>query len=169
MTNQRGKRNIVVGVALILLGIIFLLQNFDVIRVENWWAAFVIAIGISFFFGWFYDRTQTGLLLPGSILVILGCQFLFLHWDWPIFIMAPAVGFWLMYFLGHEDRGVLVPAFVLTVIALVFWLQDSFLEEYWPVLFIVAGIGLLFWRHPENSRKRNLHDYGDEHDEEPIK
>ncbi len=145
------SRNVKVGVTLIVLGVLFLLYNLDIIRIRNWWPILLILAGLAFFLVWFGDRKQTGLLLPGSILVILGCQFLFLNASWPIYVLAPAVGFWLMYLLGERDVGLLVPAFILTIIALVFWFQGSILEDLWPVLFIVLGVILLLWPKPDKT------------------
>lgn len=147
------NRNITIGILLVILGTLFLLNNLNVIHVHKWWPIVLLGLGVSFFLGWVVDRRQTGLLLPGSILVILGCQFWFLHASWPIYVLAPAVGFWLMYLLGEKDSGTLVPAFILTVIALVFWFRDSFLADWWPVLFIILGVILLIWRRPEKSEE----------------
>lgn len=146
---RSSNRNVVLGVLLIVLGGLFLLQNLNIIHVYTWWPLIFILIGLGFFLVWVGDRRQTGVLLPAAILVVLGCQFSFLHAEWPIYILAPALGFWLMYFLGEKDVGLLIPAFILTVLALVFWFQDTVLEDLWPILFIIVGLVLLFWRRPE--------------------
>lgn len=146
---RSSNRNIVLGVLLILLGVFFLLQNLDVIHIYTWWPIILILIGIGFFMVWAGDRRQTGVLLPAVILIVLGCQFWFIHAAWPIYILAPALGFWAMYFLGEQEIGLLAPAFILTILALVFWFQNSVLEDLWPILFIIAGLILLFWRRSE--------------------
>ena len=147
------NKNTVLGLLLVMLGALFLLNNLEVIYISNWWPVVLLGLGVAFLLGWVIDRGQTGLLLPSAILIILGCQFWFLHASWPIYILAPAVGFWLIYLLGEQDPGTLIPAFILTVIALVGWFQDSFLAEWWPVLFIVAGVILVVWRRPAQTKK----------------
>ncbi|MBS1271448.1 MAG: hypothetical protein MAGBODY4_00579 [Candidatus Marinimicrobia bacterium] len=161
------NRNITLGILLVILGTLFLLNNLEVIRVTNWWPLVLVGIGAAFFIGWIVDRQQIGLLLPGSILVIIGFQFWFIHASWPIYVLAPAVGFWLMYLFGEKDPGLLAPAFILTVVALVFWFRDSFLAEWWPILFIIMGGILVIWRRPQRSAssgdiKRN--NEGDKYD-----
>lgn len=162
------NRNITLGILLVILGTLFLLSNLNVIHVRNWWPLVLVGIGGAFFIGWIVDRRQVGLLLPGSILLIIGLQFWFIHASWPIYVLAPGIGFWLMYIFGERDTGVLVPAFILTVIALVFWFRDSFLAEWWPVLFIIMGIILVVWRRPgksdvsQKTNRNTLNDQGNE-------
>ncbi len=146
------SRNVKIGIALIVLGVIFLLHNLSIVRIEHWWPIILILGGLVFFLVWYADRKQTGLLLPAAILIVIGCQLWFIHADWPIYVLAPALGFWLMYFLGEKDVGLLVPAFILTLVALVFWFEGSVLEIIWPVVFILVGIALLIWRRPWPSQ-----------------
>ncbi len=146
------SRNVKIGIALIVLGIVFLLHNLSIVRIEHWWPIILILGGLVFFLVWYADRRQTGLLLPAAILIVIGCQLWFLHADWPIYVLAPALGFWLMYFLGERDVGLLVPAFILTLVALVFWFEGSVLEVIWPVVFIIVGIVLLVWRRPRATQ-----------------
>ena len=141
--SENQKNNYIFGIALIVFGLLILLYNVGVLHLRHWWPLILVALGVAFLVGWFNDRNQTGLLLPGAILVILGFQFWFLHAGWQIYVLAPAVGFWLMYFLGPKDAGLLIPAIILTLVAVVFWFEGTPYYEYWPVLFIVAGIILI--------------------------
>ncbi|MBD3275304.1 MAG: hypothetical protein GF372_08345 [Candidatus Marinimicrobia bacterium] len=141
--SDNQKNNYIFGIALIVFGLLILLYNVGVLHLRHWWPLILVALGVAFFVGWFNDRNQTGLLLPGAILVILGFQFWFLHAGWQIYVLAPAVGFWLMYFLGPRDVGLLIPAIILTLVAVVFWFEGTAYYEYWPVLFIIAGIILI--------------------------
>jgi|GEM_PF-1106385 len=145
----RRRRNITLGVVLIVLGVLFLLNNLDVIYVQDWWPILLIILGVGFFIGWVTDRRQSGLLMPAGILLVIGCQFLFLHASWPIYVLAPAIGFWLMYLLGESTIGLLIPALILTVIPLAAWFQNTVFEALWPIIFILAGIALVIWGRRE--------------------
>jgi len=142
---RSDNRHLGLGIVLIILGLIFLLHNLDIIWVSEWWPIILILIGVLFFMGWVRDRQQTGMLLPAGIFLVIGAQFLFIHASWPIYILAPAVGFWLMYLLGERDPGLLIPAFILTIVALVFWLDNTVFEDYWPVLLIILGLILVLF------------------------
>lgn len=149
----RRRRNISLGIILIVLGGLFLLNNLDFIYVQDWWPILLIIIGAIFFIGWITDRRQSGLLMPAGILLILGCQFLFLNADWPIYVLAPAVGFWLMYLLGEHTIGLLIPALILTIIALAGWFQGTVFTILWPIIFIVVGIVLIIAGRRDESQK----------------
>ncbi len=149
--NQKQKNNYFLGTSFIVFGLLILLYNVGVLHLRHWWPLILVALGIAFFVGWFNDRNQTGLLLPGAILTIIGFQFWFLNADWQIYLLAPAVGFWLMYFLGEQDLGLLIPAIILTFVAVVSWFENTMYYQYWPVLFIIAGILLIVF--PVRNRK----------------
>ena len=139
----KKQSNLTIGVILIILGVLFLLNNLDVIYVHDWWPIFLLLVGAAFFFGWVADRRQTGLLMPAGILITLGAQFLFIHSSWPIYVLAPAIGFWLMYLLGESHLGLLIPALILTIIAVAGWFQETIFSDLWPVLFIIFGVILI--------------------------
>ncbi len=94
------------GAILILLGIIFLLQNFGVTALENWWALFILipAIG-AFGTAWRFFQAAGGRLT------------------------APA-------------RGSLIGGLVMAAISFAFLFNlDG--QIFWPVLVILAGVGVL--------------------------
>ena len=163
--SKNQKNNYIFGIALIVFGLLILLYNVGVLHIRHWWPLILVALGVAFFVGWFNDRNQTGLLLPGAILVILGFQFWFLHAGWQIYLLAPAVGFWLMYFLGPKDLGLLIPAIILTIVAFISWFEDTVYYEYWPVLFIVAGILLIVL---PGGRKKSKTESGTEAESEEV-
>lgn len=167
--NKHG--NLIFGVILIILGVLFLLNNLDIIYVHEWWPIFLILLGAAFFFGWVADRRQSGLLMPAGILLTLGIQFLFLHADWPIYVLAPAIGFWFMYLLGEHHVGLLIPATILTIIAVAAWAQNTIFSDLWPILFIILGIILILLgrrnRYPEPpvfEEKQPDQEVGQQHD-----
>jgi hypothetical protein len=94
----------IAGGVLILVGLVFLLQNIAGISLQNWWALFILipAIG-SLWTAWsFYlknDRTFTaassGPLIGGIALLAVAGIFLFnLDWGrvWPVFLIIAGAG-----------------------------------------------------------------------------
>jgi len=80
------------GAALILLGIIFLLQNTGIYTLRNWWALFILipAVG-AFSNGWNAYRNEgrlsihaRGSLLTGFVMTMLAAIFLF-NLNWTIY------------------------------------------------------------------------------------
>ncbi|MCB0116605.1 MAG: hypothetical protein R2873_23815 [Caldilineaceae bacterium] len=101
---SRGKRDEsrggwIGGVVLIALGVIFLMQNFGIYSLDNWWALFILIPAISAFgAAWNIYRNNggqvtpalTGSLVTGVILTLLSLSFLFgLNFGliWPVFLI----------------------------------------------------------------------------------
>jgi len=90
----------IAGVALIVIGGIFMLRNFDVIDIgHNWWAWFML-IPIAYMLSSAWQRRQAndgkfppearGALVGGAVLTLGMCIFLFdLNWGamWPVFLI----------------------------------------------------------------------------------
>lgn len=148
---EKPKGNMIWGIFLIVIGFVFLIGNISRIGMEILWPAFPLAVGLAFCIGFIFDRKNVGLLMPGSILVIVGLLFFYctiFGWDymanlWPLFIIAPAVGFISVYFGGPRDSGLLIPAGILTGIGIVFLFISHGLGDYWPILLILAGSVLI--------------------------
>jgi hypothetical protein len=91
------------GVVLILLGLIFLIQNVSGLRLEHWWAIFILipAFG-SFAAAWRVYQTHgrlaaaaRGPLIGGLVLLLVALIFLFgLDWGriWPLFLIIAGIG-----------------------------------------------------------------------------
>ncbi len=145
------KSNLIWGLFLILIGIVFLIGNLSQISMEILWPVFPLTVGLAFWIGYFYDRKNHGLLMPGSILIVVSLLFFYCNvfgWGrmetlWPVFIMAPAVGFVAMYFGGERDQGLLIPAGILFGTGILFLIISSGFGDYWPVLLIIAGLWLI--------------------------
>jgi hypothetical protein len=146
------KRPLLPGIILIVLGIIFLLPNVTNLRTRELWPIFVLGTGIVFFIAFLYDRPRYGLLMPASILTIVGLMFFYCVFEgwymmqniWPFFIIAPGLGFLLMYFFGKKELGLLIPGGILSALGLFFLVGTTEYEYLWPILLIAAGIALLF-------------------------
>jgi hypothetical protein len=148
---ENPKSNMVWGIFLIVIGLVFLIGNISRIGMEILWPAFPLTVGLAFWIGYIFDRKNVGLLMPGSILVIVGLLFFYcaiFGWYrmanlWPLFIIAPAVGFISIYFGGSRDSELLIPAGILAGIGIVFLFISHGLGDYWPVLLILAGSFLI--------------------------
>ena len=94
------------GAALILLGVIFMLQNMGALQLHNWWALFILlpALG-SFATAYGAYRTNGGRL-------------------------------------NVTARGSIIGGLIFTAIA-AFFLFDLESNLFWPVLLILAGVGML--------------------------
>lgn len=93
-----------VGAVLIVLGLVFLLQNFGLRTFDNWWALFILipAAG-SFISAWSMYQSSgqqltpqvRGSLIGGLILTLVAAAFLFnLNWGmiWPVFLIIIGIG-----------------------------------------------------------------------------
>lgn len=148
------SHSVVPGLIMITLGIIFLLNNFGAIDFdwEDFWAYIVLLIGVIFWIGFLADRSKYGLIMPGTIFLVVGIMFVYcsrygwekMEYIWPFFLIAPALGMFGMYLLGKHDRGILIPAFILTGLGVIFLLQSySWLRFFWPIALIAIGASML--------------------------
>jgi len=164
--------DMIVGIGLVILGFLFLSENFGYIEFnfQNVWPVFVMLGGIGFTIGYLQDRKNYGLLMPASILTIYGLLFFYCSIEgwymmsvwWPVFIIGPGIGFFMMYILGGREKGLLFPATILTVIGLLFLISHSGFWRYWPLVLIIIGIVMIV-RHysgqaakEKSSEKSNL-------------
>jgi len=145
------KRQVVPGLIMIMVGMVFLLGNFGALDLdwEILWTWILIVMGVIFWLGFIFDRRKDGLIMPGTILLTIGIVFnisarydwAFLDSLWPFFILAPAFGFFAMYFFGKRDRGILVPAVILSIIGTIFLMGSIPVLKYiWPLLLIGVGV-----------------------------
>lgn len=166
---RKNMTNIGSGLFLIIIGLIFLLDNFNIINIRFSILAWPIALllpAIGFHLAFFLSgrrKDLAGLLVPGGILLVLSLNFYFemftdfhySHLTWPIYILAPAVGLFELYWFGERDRALLIPVGILSAVALFFFAQMIFaaLFQFWPIIFILFGIYLLF------GRRKNKQDH----------
>lgn len=101
-TPRRGSNRLFFGLILIVIGLVFLLQQFGGFSLENWWALFILipAFG-SFSSAWYAyrssgrinERVRAG-LGGGLIVLVLALMFLFnLDWYiyWPLMVLVPGL------------------------------------------------------------------------------
>lgn len=105
-----------IGLAVIAVGVIFLLHNFGIrlpfMEYHNWWALFILIGAIPslthalrrFQAQGHFDREVAASLLVAAAVVLVAAMFLLdLRWDlwWPLFMIYG--GLWLVV-RGHPDR-----------------------------------------------------------------
>ncbi len=161
---SEGKsRQVVPGLILIVVGIVFLLGNFGALNLdwEVLWTWIIIVMGVIFWLGFIFDRSKDGLIMPGTILLTIGIVFNIstryewagMEYLWPFFILAPAFGFYAMYLFGKRDRGILVPAVILTIVGAIFLMGSvPVLKPIWPLLLF--GIAVLIITKPGTDKEK---------------
>ncbi len=159
------RKTVLLGSLLIVLGLLFLGVNFSDYGWEQFWPLFFIAGGLTFFAAYLMNRRNYGFLVPATILTLYGILFQYCsltdfeymdQW-WPTFIAAPGLGLLAMYFGGKRETGLLIPAAILIGLSAIFFVVFGPLqayERYWPVLLILAGLGLLFRRREETPQSQ---------------
>jgi hypothetical protein len=157
--------DLIIGLGLVILGIVFLSENFGFIDIDisNIWPLIIIFGGLGFWFGFFKDRNNYGLIMPGTILVVYGLLFWYCTFEgwynmgafWPVFLIGPGLGFYFMYLFGEKEKGFLIPATILTAIGVVFLFSQTGVFRLWPVLLIIIGFILIF-RHRKSVKKEEV-------------
>ena len=150
------SRNRGPGYILILLGLILLVGNLGYFSILDFWPLLIVLAGVLFFIQWISDRENYGLLMPASIMIIVGLLFLYCEYFgwyqmrdlWPVFVMAPGIGFILMYLLGEQEAGLLIPGGIMLAIGILFISSNEWAWRWWPVVLIVVG-ALIILRPPK--------------------
>ena len=103
------------GAVLILLGVIFLLQNVTTLEVYNWWALFLL-IPTVVLWGQAYERYRqdvelrhiAGLILGGLVTLLLALSALLgldMGLIWPLLIIAVGLVLLASFFIGPQAGG----------------------------------------------------------------
>jgi hypothetical protein len=161
MANPRGA--IWTGSLLILVGALLLAANLFEIEWRKLWPLLFFAgaaVNLSIFFA---NRSNYGVLMPATILLIYGVLFQYCALEgwwrmselWPTFILGPGVGLLMMYLFGKRESGLLIPAFILIGLSAVFFVAFGplrYYRQYWPVILIIVGLLLLLKRQKQPAQ-----------------
>ena len=139
------------GLLLVAGGILFLLENLNILEIADFFWAVLFAIGsVSFFSVYFTNRLHWWALIPATILadlalvVVLGLfgGALGDTWSGPIFLAGLAVAFFLVYLASPANWWAVIPGGVMVTLAAVSALDEITSMETGGVFFM--GLGLTF-------------------------
>jgi len=125
---MRRNLNALWGLLLIGLGVLYLLQNFGVLRGMDYvWPALFALGGAAFLIVFFTNRVHWWALIPGFILLGLaataGSQLLLPgfpgEWSGAIFLGAIGLSFWAVFIARRENWWAVIPGGVLLTLAMV--------------------------------------------------
>lgn len=170
VTQRSNTGNVVSGLILIGLGVIFLLGQF--INFSAWqlvWPLLVMGAGGMFFAGMLAGgKSAAGLAVPGSIISVIGAVLLYQnftrHWNswayaWTLIVLAVGVGLWIAGRWGDDAQQRHSGLRVMQVGVVMFILFGIFFEGFifgfsgarwqriiFPVLLVLFGLYLLVRR-----------------------
>lgn len=129
------------GVILMLAGVLLVLtqldffENINIFRIAYLWPVFLIILGLMFHVQFFASKIKSpGILVPGGILLVYGCLFLFMGiagWGsvgylWPVFLIGPGFGLLELKLFSRGKEGSWVPVIILFGLATFFFVRDNF-------------------------------------------
>jgi hypothetical protein len=162
------------GIILIIIGAMLMLGNLGIVPtfgqlMKVFWPMIIIFAALMFHVGFYSNKKNYGLLMPGGLLLTVGivCQTseIFNLWNfmWPGFILAPAVGLFEMYIFGKRSKGLLIPVGILTGLSLIFFASNfnnlGTLPRYiFPCILIFIGAVILA---KDKKQQQGGYDYQD--------
>jgi hypothetical protein len=145
---KRFDYRILIGAALILGGILMLLDQTGVLKgaTDFFWAG-ILAIGAAIFLFWFFsDRSKWWAAIPGFTLAGLAVSSLLLDrigWGGLAFLGGIGLGFWAVYFAGRERWWAIIPGGVLLTLGITSVMSDVYGVMDSGGVFLV-GLGITF-------------------------
>jgi hypothetical protein len=160
------------GVVLIIFGALLILVQMDFIKDVNifsWaylWPIFMILLGVMFHVQFFSSKGRSpGLLVPGGILLVYGCLFLYMVISdrhsagvlWPIFLVGPGFGLLELKLFSKGKEGSWIPVIILFGLAIFFFVQESFASFGMAaaVALIVIGAIIIIASVIEGNKKKD--------------
>lgn len=125
---MKRNLNLLIGLALVGLGILYLLQNFGILTFADYlWPIVFAAGGLAFLAGYFISRAHWWPLIPGFALLglaaVTGYELLFPRLEddlgGALFLGGVSLGFWATYLFHRQNWWAIIPAGVLTTLATV--------------------------------------------------
>lgn len=155
------RQGVFLGVLLLGVGLFFLIENFNVPFLNQFfsWPSILLIIGLAFLLQAYLGKENHS-FFPGALLVGLGIHFHGLHlysfWPdhWAMFTIIIGIAFLIRY--NHTKRDGLIPGIILLFISFIAFMGASFqgifgsffdsIGQFWPVALIIAGIYFLFFK-----------------------
>jgi hypothetical protein len=145
---KRFDYRILIGAALILGGLLMLLDQTGVLRgaADLFWAG-VLAIGAAIFLFWFFsDRSRWWAAIPGFTLAGMAASSLLLDrigWGGLAFLGGIGLGFWAVYLSDRRRWWAIIPGGVLLTLGVTSVMGDAYGVVNSGGVFFV-GLGLTF-------------------------
>jgi hypothetical protein len=145
---KRFDYRVLIGAALILGGILMLLDQTGIIRgASNFFWACLLAIGACIFIYWFFtSSTKWWAAIPGFTLAGMAASTLLLDrigWGGLAFLGGMGIGFWAIYLRRPAMWWAIIPGGVLLTLGITSALSEAFnIGETGGVFFV--GLGLTF-------------------------
>lgn len=157
------KQHTFSGILLIGLGLYFLLKEFEIPIVTHFysWPTILMIIGVALLLH-SYITNEYESIMSGAILLGLGVHFHGLYYysfwinHWGIFPLIFGIAFLLKY---QKTKKGIIPGLLLVSGAIFaifvsnkpgwfYWvtLMVNFIETFWPLLLVIFGLYLLFFR-----------------------
>jgi hypothetical protein len=145
---KRFDYRILIGAALILGGVLMLLDRADILKgaTDFFWAG-VLALGAGIFlYNFFSDRSKWWAAIPGFTLAGMAASSLLLDrigWGGLAFLGGIGIGFWAIYFADRSRWWAIIPGGVLLTLGFTSVMTDAYgVIDSGGVFFV--GLGLTF-------------------------
>lgn len=150
--NRTGT--LAIGTLLVVIGVLFLLQNFNVFGSigDFVWMVLFGAGGLAFLYVFATNQQQWWAVIPGFVLLGLAALIGFGDklgaWGGALFLGSIGLAFWVIYFIRRDFWWALIPGGVLTTLAVVAALGENLPGEMTGSIFflgLAATFALLYF------------------------
>ncbi len=155
---RKQQAFLLLGSIAAISGILSILGDLRIFRFEITGELFFALLGLVFIFI-YYSKKNIGFLIPGAILISLGCYiYLMENFNsselWPMFFILLGIAFYSIYFIAlyGKENWPLVVGTILMLVGLVFltfsygildWRLWQYYNYLWPLLLILVGVLIL--------------------------
>ncbi len=167
---MKNLSSVFLGVAFILAGIAILLNQYQVL--EFGWNQFypLALIGLGVYFILDIVQGNKGAIFWATLAILLGLFFFLRNFGyipffwieeyWPLFMLIFGLAFISLFVVKPEDWGLLIPGTILSFLGLAIasytmgfhWYPVRVLWRFWPLLLVLIGVVLIL--NSIQSRKR---------------
>ncbi|MBN1550938.1 hypothetical protein JW979_05700 [bacterium] len=173
---EKKKNSIMPGIVLITIGIWFLARHWTDSSLF-WYRTYpLLMLGFSgFLFLETRRRANSGALFWAVALLIVGGFYILRNYGmleeyyldeyWPVYMLAAGIAFIVMFIVNPKEWGVLIPGALLSFFGGTqllenlddnYWEYGNYFEEYWPVILIVIGTGVIISGVTQSRKKEEI-------------